>query len=237
VSIYRPSEQRVYVINDLGTNDLGLGAADYSFAFGNPGDKPFVGDFDGDGVDTIGLHRESSGLVYFRNSNTTGIADSQFIFGDPGDQIIAGDWIGAGKDTVAVYRPSTQTTLHQILQRRGLCERPTRRRSIYRFSRRSLTEQGLMSAVGPRLFLPSRFGWCRRRWSRPCSSSSSPALLAVQTITLHRGDPDSRALRRGTRRSIGRAEVVLRPATTPSGSPASAGGGLGNRSLHLQSST
>jgi len=109
VSIYRPSEQRVYVINDLGTNDLGLGAADYSFAFGNPGDKPFVGDFDGDGVDTIGLHRESSGLVYFRNSNTTGIADSQFIFGDPGDQIIAGDWIGAGKDTVAVYRPSTQT--------------------------------------------------------------------------------------------------------------------------------
>jgi hypothetical protein len=109
VSIYRPSEQRVYVINDLGSNDLGLGAADYSFTFGNPGDKPFVGDFNGDGFDTIGLHRESTGLVYFRDSNTTGIAHSQFIFGDPGDQIIAGDWNGAGKDTVAVYRPSTQT--------------------------------------------------------------------------------------------------------------------------------
>ncbi|MEX2652615.1 MAG: hypothetical protein WD473_09265, partial [Acidimicrobiia bacterium] len=109
VSIYRPSEQRVFVINDLGSNDLGLGAADYSFAFGNPGDKPFVGDFNGDGFDTIGLHRESTGLVYFRDSNTTGIAHSQFIFGDPGDQIIAGDWNGAGKDTVAVYRPSTQT--------------------------------------------------------------------------------------------------------------------------------
>jgi hypothetical protein len=109
VSIYRPSEQRVYVINDLGTNDRGLGAADSSFLFGNPGDKPFVGDFDGNGVDTVGLHRESTGLVYFRNSNTTGIAHSQFIFGDPGDRLAAGDWIGSGRDTVAVYRPSTQT--------------------------------------------------------------------------------------------------------------------------------
>ena len=109
VSIYRPSEQRVYVINDLGTNDRGLGAADYSFQFGNPGDKPFVGDFDGDGIDTVGLHRESTGLVYFRNTNRTGIAHSQFIFGDPGDRIVAGDWIGSGLDTVAVYRPSTQT--------------------------------------------------------------------------------------------------------------------------------
>jgi hypothetical protein len=109
VSIYRPSEQRVYVINDLGTNDRGLGAADYSFLFGDPGDKPFVGDFDGNGVDTVGLHRESTGLVYFRNTNTTGIAHSQFIFGDPGDRLVAGDWIGSGNDTVAVYRPSTQT--------------------------------------------------------------------------------------------------------------------------------
>jgi len=109
MSIYRPSEQQIYIINDLGTNDLGLGAADYSFYFGNPGDKPFVGDFNGDGVDTVGLHRESTGLVYFRNSNTTGVAHSQFIFGNPGDRMIAGDWIGTGSDTVAVYRASNQT--------------------------------------------------------------------------------------------------------------------------------
>jgi hypothetical protein len=106
VSIYRPSEQRFYVINTLGANDGGLGAAESSFLFGDPGDKPFVGDFNGDGVDTVGLHRESTGLVYFRNSNTTGIADAQFIFGDPGDRIIAGDWNNDGIDTVAVYRPS-----------------------------------------------------------------------------------------------------------------------------------
>ncbi len=106
VSIYRPSEQRFFVINDLGSNDGGLGAADYSFLFGNPGDKPFVGDFNGDGVDTVGLHRESTGLVYFRNSNKTGVADSQFIYGDPGDMLVAGDWDGNGTDTIGVYRPS-----------------------------------------------------------------------------------------------------------------------------------
>jgi hypothetical protein len=109
VSIYRPAEQRVYVIDELGGGDRGLGAASHSFLFGNPADRPFVGDFDGDAIDTIGLHRASTGLVYYRNTNTTGPADSQFIFGDPGDLITAGDWIGAGRDTVAVYRPSTQT--------------------------------------------------------------------------------------------------------------------------------
>jgi len=106
VSIYRPSEARFYIVNELGLNDGGLGAADYSFLFGVLGDKPFVGDFDGNGVDTVGLHRESTGLVYFRNTNTTGVADFEFIFGDPGDKLVAGDWDGDGEDTVAVYRPS-----------------------------------------------------------------------------------------------------------------------------------
>lgn len=106
VSIYRPSEARFYVINKLGSNGGGLGASDFSFAFGDRGDQPFVGDFDGDGVDTIGLHRESTGLVYFRNSNTTGVAHSQFVYGNRGDRLVAGDWDGDGKDSVAVYRPS-----------------------------------------------------------------------------------------------------------------------------------
>jgi hypothetical protein len=106
VSIYRPSNQTFYIINKLGANDGGLGAAELSYVFGNPGDKPFVGDFDGDGIETAGLHRESTGLVYFRNSHTQGIADHQFIFGDPGDRIVAGDWNGDTGDAPAVYRTS-----------------------------------------------------------------------------------------------------------------------------------
>jgi len=106
VSIYRPSEARFYVINTLGGGRLVLRTAEHSFIFGGEGDKPFVGDFDGDGVDTVGLHRETTGLVYFRNSHTTGLAEGQFTFGDAGDILVAGDWDGDGDDTVGVYRPS-----------------------------------------------------------------------------------------------------------------------------------
>ncbi len=112
VSIYRPAEARFYIINDLGSKDAGLGAADYSFLYGDVGDKPFVGDFNGDGIDTVGLHRESTGFVYFRNSNTTGIADAQFYFGDPGDRFIAGDWTGDAIDSPGVFRPGPPATVY-----------------------------------------------------------------------------------------------------------------------------
>ena len=110
VSIYRPSEQRFYIINALGANNGGLGAAEYSFLFGNPGDKPFIGDFDGDNIDEVGLHRESTGFVYYRNTLTTGIANNQFFFGNPGDRLIAGDWGQVdGVDTPGLFRPSNTT--------------------------------------------------------------------------------------------------------------------------------
>ena len=105
VSIYRPSEARFYIANSLAADFAGI-AADYGFYFGDTGDKPFTGDFDGDGISTVGLHREATGRVYFRNSNTTGVAEADFIFGDPGDMLLAGDWDGNGDDTVAVYRPN-----------------------------------------------------------------------------------------------------------------------------------
>ena len=112
ISIYRPSQGRVFIINELGKNDGGLGEADFSYFFGNPGDKPFVGDFDRDGIDTIGLHRESTGLVYFRNTHSQGNADEQFVYGNPGDKIIAGEWAQKGDfgpDTVGIFRPAAGT--------------------------------------------------------------------------------------------------------------------------------
>ena len=110
LSIYRPSLGRVFIINQLGADGGNLGNAELDYYFGNPGDKPFVGDFDGDGVDTLGLHRESTGLVYFRNSHTQGVADKQFFFGNPRDRLVAGDWgIVDGMDTPAVFRYSNTT--------------------------------------------------------------------------------------------------------------------------------
>ncbi len=109
VSVYRPAESRVYVVNRLGSAARGLGAAAYSYVFGDRGDTPFAGDFDGDGIDTVGLHRSSTGLVYLRQSNTTGVADLAYVFGDAGDRLVAGGWAAGAAETPAVFRPANAT--------------------------------------------------------------------------------------------------------------------------------
>ncbi len=110
VSLFRPATQRMFVINELGEDQGGLGAADFDFLFGNPGDKPVIGDWDGDGIDELGLHRESTGFFYYRNSLDTGVASDEIFFGDPGDRFVAGDWgVVDGKDTPAVFRPGDRT--------------------------------------------------------------------------------------------------------------------------------
>ena len=109
ISVYRPTTGEVFIINELGADGGGLGAADYSFLFGNPGDDPFTGDFDGDGIDSVGLHRASTGEVYFRNALSTGVADSFLVYGNPGDQMFSGDWNADGTDTLGVFRSATGT--------------------------------------------------------------------------------------------------------------------------------
>jgi hypothetical protein len=106
VSIYRPGEGRFYVINELGADEGGLGPAEFAYFFGNLGDVPLAGDFDGDGVDTFGLHRTSTGLIYLRNSHTPGSADVQYVFGDAEDSMVTGDWQGDGSDTMGLLRPA-----------------------------------------------------------------------------------------------------------------------------------
>ncbi|HSJ82606.1 MAG TPA: hypothetical protein VLA91_02170 [Acidimicrobiia bacterium] len=122
VSVYRGAETRVYVSNHLGSDDRGLGEADYSYVFGNPGDKPFVGDFNGDGIDTVGLHRESTGMVYYRNNHSQGVADNTFVFGDPGDLMFAGDWNGDGIESPAVFRSRTSTFYFKFTNTQGIAD-------------------------------------------------------------------------------------------------------------------
>ena len=64
---------------------------DVRFGFGQAGDIAIVGDWNGDGVDTPGVFRGSTGTFYLRNSNTAGAADITFSFG------VAGDRVGGGR--------------------------------------------------------------------------------------------------------------------------------------------
>lgn len=94
---FRPSNGFVYVRNSSDT-----GFADNEFFYGTANDVPVAGDWNGDGVDSIGIFR--NGQFFLRNSNTTGFADIQFAFGASGDIPIAGDWDGDGVDTVGIVR-------------------------------------------------------------------------------------------------------------------------------------
>ncbi len=79
------------------------------FGFGQPGDVPIAGDWDGNGTTTIGVYRPSTATFYLRNTNSSGTSIGGFGFGSPGDIPITGDWDGNGTTTIGVYRPSTAT--------------------------------------------------------------------------------------------------------------------------------
>ncbi len=76
--------------------------AEVELLFGEEGDIPVAGNWDGNRTDTIGLYRD--GLWSLRNSNSTGPADLQFVFGQLGDLPVVGDWDGDGVDTIGIFR-------------------------------------------------------------------------------------------------------------------------------------
>lgn len=99
-------------------DSLTTGVATSTFDYGRSGDLPVMGDWDGNGSDTVGVARftESPGgsltyTWYLRNSNSGGSATvASFVYGDVRfvavDQLgtipVVGDWNGDGVDTVGV---------------------------------------------------------------------------------------------------------------------------------------
>jgi hypothetical protein len=83
------------------------GGANLAPLFGNPNDLPVVGDWNNDGIDTLGVFQPMTGRFVLSDSNTAPGADYTFIFGNPADQPIAGKWDATMSGTgVGVYRSS-----------------------------------------------------------------------------------------------------------------------------------
>jgi hypothetical protein len=84
--------------------------------FGNPNDHPITGDWDGDGIDTVGVFDPLAGRFQLRNSNTAGPPDLSFLYGNPGDIPLAGHWTAAAlHDGVGTYR-NTNGTMYLFLR-------------------------------------------------------------------------------------------------------------------------
>ena len=60
------------------------GVADIAFQYANAGDTPVCGDWNGDGIDTVGAVR--AGTWYLRDAHAGGAADLVLGYGDVGDQ-------------------------------------------------------------------------------------------------------------------------------------------------------
>lgn len=83
-------------------------ALDRGVLYGNAGDIPISGDWDGDGRTEIGVFRANGSLGQFiLDSNNSGTVDAQdriITYGYGGDTPVIGDWDGNGRDQVGVFR-------------------------------------------------------------------------------------------------------------------------------------
>ncbi|MCM3661119.1 DUF1080 domain-containing protein [Georgenia satyanarayanai] len=92
----QPQEQGFFLSNDW------QGRTAHAFQYGRFTDEVFIGDWDGDGTDSIAVRRD--GVFYVSNAPRGGVADEVFAYGRAGDHVLVGDWNGDGYDTFAVRR-------------------------------------------------------------------------------------------------------------------------------------
>jgi hypothetical protein len=85
------------------------GFADLEIAFGgDQSDLPVVGDWDGDGRDTVGVYRGATGFFFLSNTNVAPSVAYTILLGNPGDMPFAGRWTtDMTGDGIGVHRPST----------------------------------------------------------------------------------------------------------------------------------
>jgi len=104
----------------------GPGEPELIFRYGRAGDFPVVGDWNGDGVATVGFVRGDR--WYLRNSNSPGNPQIEFRFGgwQPGDIPVVGDWWGDGRTGVGYARVETEGRVLWRLRRRPTTGHPQR---------------------------------------------------------------------------------------------------------------
>jgi hypothetical protein len=98
-------ESLVRLMQRGSTGDARSDVIDHVFRFGTRGDQPIAGDFNGDGVSTLGVFRDGEWVL---DTNGDGQFDAKrdryAEFGKAGDIAVVGDFNGDGIDEIAVVR-------------------------------------------------------------------------------------------------------------------------------------
>jgi len=101
--------------------------------FGQAGDRPIAGDWNGDGIDDVGVYRSNSSTFILRVPETvTGVpchgcppvtevrittVTSQF--GSAGDLPVTGDWDGDGRDSIGVFHNGVFQVTNDFFETNG----------------------------------------------------------------------------------------------------------------------
>jgi len=77
---------------------------DHVFRFGAPSDQAIVGDWNGDGIDSLGVFRDGRWLLDIDGNGRWNSEDVLTEFGQAGDVSVVGDWNGDGIDDLGIVR-------------------------------------------------------------------------------------------------------------------------------------
>ena len=80
---------------------------DHVFQYGTKGDIAVVGDWNGDGIYTIGIFRNGVWFLDMDGDGRWSEGDVMVEFGQEGDIPVVGDWTGDGISKLGVYRNGT----------------------------------------------------------------------------------------------------------------------------------
>jgi len=93
-------------------NNRDTGVAGGPFPFGTSADEHFVGDWDGDGIDTPGLRQ---GTKFYISRDARGTSVFTFNYGFTDSDVVVGDWDGDGKDSIGVVSSNSTWYLRNSL--------------------------------------------------------------------------------------------------------------------------
>jgi hypothetical protein len=77
---------------------------DHVFHYGTPGDRAITGDWNGDGIEAVGIFRDGRWHLDIDADGRWSEADVAFAFGQAGDLPVVGDFNGDGIDEVGLFR-------------------------------------------------------------------------------------------------------------------------------------